>query len=382
MDVDKEMNVIIFFTYGISLKTWAESGLLQREVLVYQELRNKGVTVTFVTYGDEEDRNWEKELGGIKLVPVYENRAKPRSKLGQLLQSFTIPLFVKGILKEADLIKTNQVWGGWVPVLAKWLSGKPLLVRCGYEQYKNELQGGAPWYRRSATWAVSALTYRNGDKVLTTSENIASFIVKNFSTNAKDIVVNQNVIDTELFTPGKSLIEEPKKVLFVGRFSTEKNLFLLIEALSGTDIGLDLVGAGVLQKDLEAAAEKYGVEIRFLGRFPNDKMPELYRRYPVYVLCSQYEGNPKTLLEAMSCGCGVVGTDVPGIQDVIINELNGLLCPSEALSLRQAIVRLISDQKLRQKLGDAARKQICIKNSMSVLVEQELKLYKQIVVHC
>ena len=50
------MRVIIFFTYGISLKSWEESGLLDREIKLYKFLaKNYDIHFTFVTYGDKDN---------------------------------------------------------------------------------------------------------------------------------------------------------------------------------------------------------------------------------------------------------------------------------------------------------------------------------------
>ena len=85
------MRITLFFTYDISLKTWAETGLLQREIRLYQELQKLGIVVQFLTYGGQSDRQWEPELGGIKLIPVYEYLPRPNSKILRLLQSFSFP---------------------------------------------------------------------------------------------------------------------------------------------------------------------------------------------------------------------------------------------------------------------------------------------------
>ena len=128
--------ITLFFTYGVSLKTWAETGLLQRETRIYQELMKRfGVQVQFLTYGDAADHNLEAELNGIKLLPVYERLRRPTSKIIRLLQTFIIPWTFREELKKTDLLKTNQIWGGWVAVISKWGFHKPLLVRCGYEFY-------------------------------------------------------------------------------------------------------------------------------------------------------------------------------------------------------------------------------------------------------
>ena len=126
--------ITLFFTYGVSLKTWAETGLLQRETRIYQELMKRfGVQVQFLTYGDAADHNLEAELNGIKLLPVYERLRRPTSKIIRLLQTIIIPWTFREELKKTDILKTNQIWGGWVAVLAKWMFKKPLVLRGGYE---------------------------------------------------------------------------------------------------------------------------------------------------------------------------------------------------------------------------------------------------------
>ena len=50
------MRVILFFTYGISLLEWKKSGLLDREIKLYEKLnKDYGLNFTFVTYGDKSD---------------------------------------------------------------------------------------------------------------------------------------------------------------------------------------------------------------------------------------------------------------------------------------------------------------------------------------
>ena len=103
-------------------------------------MQEYAVQVQFITYGDECDREWEEELQGIKLLPVYERLQRPKSKILALLQTLLIPWFFRQELRETDLFKTNQIWGCWLAVLSKWFFHKPLLVRCGYEAYKNSLE--------------------------------------------------------------------------------------------------------------------------------------------------------------------------------------------------------------------------------------------------
>jgi glycosyltransferase involved in cell wall biosynthesis len=65
---------------------------------------------------------------------------------------------------------------------------------------------------------------------------------------------------------------------------------------------------------------------------------------------------PLALIEAMAAGCAVIGTRVPGVQEIIRDGINGLLCEHEdPESLAAAIERLLSDEPLAQRLGATAR---------------------------
>ena len=93
--------------------------------------------------------------------------------------------------------------------------------------------------------------------------------------------------------------------------------------------------------------------------------------YGVFVLASHYEGNPKSLLEAMSAGLPVIASDIDAHRDIITDGDNGLL----VTDFREAIDKVIGDNALAQKLGDNARKWILKNCSLPVILKQELELY-------
>ena len=157
---------------------------------------------------------------------------------------------------------------------------------------------------------------------------------------------------------------------------------MLLRALSNTDIQLDIVGVGEMRGELSYMANKLNVHVNFIGSISNDRMNELYNQYKVYVLCSHYEGNPKTLLEAMASGAAVIGTDVPGIRNVIQHEEDGLLVPDDKVLLREAIMHLLADEKIGEKFGKNARNKIIENNSLQVEVKKELAAYDQFMVSC
>ena len=65
------MNIILIFTYGISLKNWKESGLLSREIKLYDELNKKyQIKFTFLTFGDSEDKFILDNYKFIDVIPI------------------------------------------------------------------------------------------------------------------------------------------------------------------------------------------------------------------------------------------------------------------------------------------------------------------------
>jgi len=372
------MTLTLFFTYGVSLKNWAESGLLHREVRLYQELMQRhGVKVQFLTYGDASDRQWEKELHGISLIPVYEHRARPKFRLLEFSQSLIIPWIFRNKLRETDIFKTNQIKGGWVAVISKWLFSKPLLVRCGYEYYDFARKRGRSQVFQFISRELSRLAYSQADQIHVATNSDHQLIVELFRVPPAIIRVRPNWIDHNVFKPFGPL--RRNGILFVGRLTKQKNVPLLLKSLYGTDIRLNIVGEGNERALLENMARENNICVEFLGKVSNEQVPELYNRYTVYVICSRYEGNPKTLLEAMACGCAVIGTDVPGIRGLIRHEKNGLLVREDPGDLQKSILRLIGDENLRNNLSQQARRDILDNHCLESALDLEYREYHNLI---
>ena len=372
------VTLTLFFTYGVSLKNWAESGLLHREIRLYQELvQRHGVKVQFLTYGDASDRQWEKELQGISLIPVYEGRSRSRFRLLALFQSLIIPWVVRNKLRQTDIFKTNQIKGGWVAVISKWMFHKPLLVRCGYEYYDFARKRGRSTIVQIFSRIMSRLIYSHADQIHVATSSDFQLIVDLFGVSPQIIRVCPNWVDHSTFKPF-GLIRR-KNILCVGRLTKQKNMPLLFEALRGTGLRLDILGEGTERAYLENFARENDLSVEFLGRVPNDQMPDLYNRYSVFVICSLYEGNPKTLLEAMACGCAVIGTNVPGIRELINHEKNGLLLLENPDDLQNGIMKLMADEALRNTLSQQARQDILETNSLESALDVEYRVYSQLI---
>jgi len=187
-----------------------------------------------------------------------------------------------------------------------------------------------------------------------------------------------NFIDEELFKP-LNIEKKDKNVVFVGRLSHDKNLYNLIEAFKDLDgFSLDIIGAGPEERKLKQKVNELNTNVNFLGIIPNYKIPEYLNQSQIFILPSLSEGNPTALLEAMSCGIACVGTDVKGINNIIIHRQNGYLCETTPESIRDAIVALYNDKDLIKKLRKNARHFILDNCTLRSIANKEYLFYKDI----
>jgi glycosyltransferase involved in cell wall biosynthesis len=141
---------------------------------------------------------------------------------------------------------------------------------------------------------------------------------------------------------------------------------------------LDIIGKGPLKGTISKKARNLGISLNFLGEFPNNKLPELMNKYPIFILPSYYEGNPKVLLEAMSCGLACIGSDVWGINNIIEHQYNGYLCESTPQSIAEAIEKVYNNKDLANEIAKNARKFILKNCSLNSIVNKEYMIYRNL----
>jgi len=120
---------------------------------------------------------------------------------------------------------------------------------------------------------------------------------------------------------------------------------------------LMLVGDGPERENVAALVAERGLADRVImtGHYPGD-VNELVATFDIYAFPSLWEGLPYALLEAMRARRAIVATDVGGIPEAIIDGETGLLvAPGSADEIAAALVRMIEDTALRERLADAAR---------------------------
>ena len=156
----------------------------------------------------------------------------------------------------------------------------------------------------------------------------------------------------------------PPEVLYAGRLSPEKGVLELVEAAKG--MTLVVAGDGPLRDRVPQA----------LGFVPPAELDRLYARAAVVACPSHREGFGVACLEAMAHGRPVVASGVGGLLDLVVNGETGILVePGNVQALRAALERLLSDPRLRRRMGDAGRQRAAEHFSWPRVTRKTLDVY-------
>lgn len=294
------------------------------------------------------------------------------------------PLIFWNILKNSNVYWTK--FSSAIPgIIAKKMFKKRLVnyfdynwVELSKESKENKLE-----YKIKSI--IEKLMIHNSDYFITTTSALKSYLVNSGFKYPENIIIIPNAVDTDLFhkknTPQKGNII---KILSVGRLNVQKNFPLLIDGIAGLQnkvkrkIALTIVGTGPLKEAFKHQAQAYELDLRILDRINNNRMPEVYCEHDVFVMTSPREGHPRALIEAMSCGLPVIGTNVEGIKDIIEDGVNGLLCDCNPADVTRKVLSLANDEAYARRLGEKARVDVVNKYSFKALIQKEKDIYHKI----
>ena len=178
-----------------------------------------------------------------------------------------------------------------------------------------------------------------------------------------------------------SQCEKKFDICCIARFQEQKNHEMLIRATAslnkeGVEVNLALAGQGPLENRLRDLVADLGIgsHVEFLGVL--DEIPQLLAQSKLFVLSSNYEGLPMTILEAMAAGVPVIATRVGGIPDVIEDGGNGVLVnPGDVDGLAAAVRRLLEDPYEANRYAEKALLDVR-KYGIDEVAKQYMDLYR------
>ena len=222
-----KMNIVYFFTFGYSLKTWKESGQLDRELehFNYWQKIFPGLNLTIVTYGEERDLNLINSES-TTVIPIYKYVKFSKFKIINLMKSFFIITILKNIIQgeSYDLVIQNQLLGSWVSYQFKKLKKIPLIIRTGYDMYEFSKNENKSIVKQSIYRLVTKKSLKYADLYTVTSECDKNFLIEQFGeSESSKIKIRKNWVSLNNVNKLNSFEERySKKIVCVGRIEDQK----------------------------------------------------------------------------------------------------------------------------------------------------------------
>ena len=144
------------------------------------------------------------------------------------------------------------------------------------------------------------------------------------------------------------------------------------------DARLLIVGEGPLEAGMRKLVDELAIgdHVHFLG--VRRDIPELLQLFDVFTLSSLIEGLPISLLEAMASACPVVATRIPGVDELVSDDAGILVPHSSPREQAAALVRVLTENGLAQRLGQGGRDRVLQQFSFDAMIRSYLSCYDDV----
>jgi 1,2-diacylglycerol 3-alpha-glucosyltransferase len=306
----------------------------------------------------------------IKITRIFALPFKTGTGQGRMV----IPTGVKSLILKKfkpDLIHSHLIAGvGLEALIDSKLLGIPLVgtnhtpisefVR--YSPLKWKLINN--FMQRYDVW------YYNHCKFVSSPSSPVLEEMKSLGFNKPGKVVS-NPLNVDLFQKKQDKQQLKKKynlsdftLIYCGRLAPEKRVDLMIKAAGELkneipDLTLLIRGTGIEQENLQNLAKKMGVfdKTRFVSFIKEkEELAKLYSAADLFLMLSTAETQSIVMMQAMAAGLPVIGVNAWGLPDYINSENGILIEPGDLKTLKEKILLLYKDKKLRESLGEGGRK--------------------------
>lgn len=317
-----------------SMKNWA--GGEAHVFLLCKELRSLGASVVLVCRLGSDIEQKSREAN----VPVLNLSLKGAL---DLKSAWILAKYCRE--NSIDIVHAHHGRDYWTATLAKFFHPKLQVVMTRHIRapLKNSV--------------LHRWLYRKVDKVIAVSQTVKKAIT---IFPPEKITVVYNGIDIDKFSaakPGRlreelGISAETKIVGMVGRVNPSKGHETFLRSIPEIqakcpDTVFVVVGGGEYISELKSM----NGDVHFLG--PRSNIPEIMKDLDVFVLASWNEPFGLVTVEAMAAGAPVVATNTGGTAEIITNGETGLLVPpKDPAKLAQAVIRILTDDKLAGKLKE------------------------------
>jgi glycosyltransferase involved in cell wall biosynthesis len=338
-------------------------------------------------------------VNGIRIVPCFATDAL--FPLDNWFFNKTLSNAVERL--KADLYEIHTVSGyGLMKAVRKKKIRKPVINTIHgvlADEYAQSLRGVSTTLRsRFANFLMKKLaeiekeTAEKADLTVTVSKYSSRKAVEFYNLDSEKIRIVPNGVDPERFRPMGDVeivkrrigLDDKLCVVFVGRLIPRKGLSYLVEAARQVVKEIDnvaflIVGNGPLRDYLIKWVNRTELSGKFifLGDVNENALPIVYNCADVCALPSIQEGQGITLLEAQATGKPIVAFKVGGVPEAVLEGQSGLLTKPDSHELSKSLLTLLSNDSLREKMGNRGREFVVNNFSWDVCAQRMLRVYRE-----
>lgn len=331
--------------------------------------------------------------GDVSLSAAIGNEGD-RSELGDELRKLAIPVHhlpqlrnstnpwalmraaaaISHLVRETrpDVVHAHSSFAGAAARIAAHRCGVP----CVYTVHGFGFKPQARPLVREAAWLAEALLAPRTSHMICVSEHEASLARKlPFAPRALSVVANGLPDVAQRAHPG----DEPACIIMVARLAPPKRPDLLLHALSllPQSPPAEIVGDGPDRALLQAQADRLALrKVSFAGSVSD--VADRLARSAIFVLLSDHEGLPISVIEAMRAGLAIVATRLPGIEEMVTHGGSALLVENKPKDIADALQALLADPALRRRLGNAARARYERDFDSQAMAQRVLEVYRSV----
>lgn len=346
----------------------------------------EGIKVRILVYGQKEEGLFSDE--GILVQQIKNVKLRglswflTRKKLEQIINN----LYSQ---KEIDLVEAPD----WTGISSFIRPNCPLVIKLnGSDTYFCHLD------KRPVKWINKFHEKRalqNSDALLSVSKFTADTTKAIFGLK-KQIAVIPNSIDIHSFKSKKPINENPNTILYFGSLIRKKGLlelpFIFNEVIKansaaklilvGKDVSDIISGQNSTWEIMKPLFSKEAISnVTYLGSVPYHKIQDYINQSAICVFPSFAEALPVSWIEAMAMQKAIVASDIGWAKEVIDDGINGFLVnPENHAEYASKINELLTKDQLREQFGCSARDKVIGKFSISVVAQQNMIFYKQLII--
>jgi len=285
---------------------------------------------------------------------------------------------------KPEIVHCHGTRGGWLGLIAL-RHNKDIKKIYTEHLWTDNYHLSNPAYEQFQKRGMKFLS-RYADRIVAVSKAVEKFLLSSGYEKNKIVLIPNGVQSEYLkINPIKKPSSAPIILGSVGSLNNQKNFRMLIKAFflvkserPDLSIHLQIIGEGPLKKNLEEMVKRHRVIVGLVdlpGRV--EDLADRYQHFTIFMNTSLSESFGLAVGEAMAVGIPVIASKIPALEE-LVGETGVLVNPRDKEQIKDAILRLIDDEKLRTELAQKAKKRIEKNFSEEIMVQKTIDLYESL----